>query len=244
MILLLFFLDIILLIFALGLIAASIVKKRLKLFISGALFILISVALGFFIFLEHTIESRHLDIKELSLAQCFSVVIEEIQHPYDPCQSELFDGPVYHSEKKQFRHFFYDDFVVILSPDSDVNVLPLTQFEFPEYFFSLSRAAYAIREQIIIQNPTAGNLWMIQLTDISKKDSDPLFNFVIGEGKLNLTCPHYFKITKHASVSLSGDIYQIEGEEMVRKGSVPFKEIESLTPDRNFGINRIEITNE
>lgn len=225
---------------ALGLIVASILKKQLKLFGTGMALILLSAILGFFFFLNHAAEIRQLDTKNLTSLECIRLVIDEIQHPYDPCQNELFDGPVYHTEKKKLRYLFYDDFIILFSPDMNVNVLPLTQIELSEYFFSLSNAAYAIRDQVIGQKPAEGNFWMIQLTDISKSDSNVMFNFVIGEGKTNLSCPHYFKITQKAAVSIAGDVYQKTGEELVHKGVIQNTENESLTPENNYGVNRLD----
>lgn len=240
------FIFVIVLFLLLGLICilTSIVKKRIKLLIIGILLISVSFVGSFFVFLEHTIEIRKIDREHLSFSESIELVTEELQHPYDPClKTKDMDGPIYVSEKKTLRHLLYDDFALIYASDFEIDLFPLTNVKFPEYFFSISRAAYAIREQVIGEKPSKNNLWMIQLTDISEVDSKFLFNFVIGEGSLDLACPHYFKIAKHASVSTLGEIYQEKEKKLQLTGRIQDKVIETLTPDREFGVDMLKLFN-
>ena len=220
------------------LLVSGIVKKQKKLSIAGVVFILMGCVLGFWMMSESAISKRQLDKDKVSILQRFEVTIDEIKHPYDPCENSEFDGPVFKSvDSRMMRHFLYDDFAVIIDPSLGMNIVPLVHAEFPEFFFSISRAAYGIREMVIQSKPSDGNRWMIQLTGSSEMHSEVAFDFVIGEGKLDFTCPHYFKIRSKASVSASGKIYKYVDNRPEFVGELMHQEITDLTPDREYGVN-------
>ncbi len=214
------------------------VKTSKKLLIVGILFFVAACLTGFWTLSESALNKRKLDKNSVSFSQRIGIAIDEIKHPYDPCEDSDMDGPIIHStDNRLLRHYLYEDFAVIIDPELNLDLITLVQVEFPEYFFSISRAAYGIRRLIIKTAPESGNRWMIQLTGTSQIQSETAFDFVLGQGNMDFVCPHYFKIIAKASVSASGKVYRYDDKSPVFVDQIANKEISDLTPDRDLGIN-------
>lgn len=220
------------------LLISGIVKKRKKFLITGTLCIIAGCFAGLWTLSESAINKRRISKKTISLSQRIGITIDEIKHPYDPCVDNDMDGPIFHSiDNRLLRHYLYEDFAVIIDPELGLNLMTLVQVEFPEYFFSISRAAYSIRNVIINASPEHGNRWLIQLTGTSQIQSETAFDFVWGQGNLDFTCPHYFKIISKVAVSASGKIYRYDEKTPVFVEQIANTEIADLTPDRELGVN-------
>ena len=220
------------------LLISGLVKKRKKFIITGIFFIVAGGLVGLWALSESALNKRKLAKSKVSLSQRIEITIDEIKHPYDPCENIDMDGPIIRStDNHLLRHYLYEDFAVIIDPELNLDLITLVQVEFPEYFFSISRAAYGVRSLIIKTAPETGNRWMIQLTGTSQIQSETAFDFVLGQGNMDFTCPHYFKIVAKASVSTSGKVYRYDDQTPVFVEQMSNAEITDLTPDRELGVN-------
>ncbi len=225
------------------LLISGIAKKRKSFCIASAVFFILGCFLSLWMISDSAIDKRQIDPNQISLTQRFKLAFQEIKDPYDPCLGNQMDGPILSStDNKLIRHILHDDFAIIIDPSLDLDIFPLSKVEFPEYFFSISKAAYGIRESVIKQQPAIGKQWMMQITGTSEIQSELSFDFIIGEGKLDFSCPHYFKIQSKASVSASGKIYQYRDDKPVIAGTITGDNNRAgLTPDREIGVNLMNL---
>ena len=242
-----FIIAILLILVTLVLIITGIVKKRHKLWMFGLLLIILGHFFIFWMASSSIIEYRHLDGNNPSLAERFNLVINELNDPYNPCDDSSLDGPVRQNEASnaimnRMRNVVYDDFILIFDPQMPSPPFSLTSVEMPQYYFSLSNAAAAIYHAIRKQND-GESYWMIQYIDTSEIEGETAVEFVYGDGMMDFSCPHYFKVSGKAFVTASGKLYLNRDGRAEYINTINPKDTYSSSPDMDYGIHLIPLRN-
>ena len=194
-----FLVEFILIIIALILIIAGISNKRRVLWIIGILLVIIGHGYIFWMASESIIDYRHMERSNLSVKDRIGLVIDELNDPYNPCDNSSFDGPVRVNDASdngmnRMRNVVYNDFILIFDPQMPSPPFSLTSVEMPQFYFSLSNAAYAIQKAILSKDDGLEHHWMIQYTDTTEIEGESAVGFVYGDGAMDFSCPHYFNV--------------------------------------------------
>lgn len=233
------------------LIIAGIIKKSHKRWVSGLILLCLAHIAAFGIISELIIARSYVNkeyFSHLSIMERFNLVIDEINHPYDPCEHTDYDGPVRLDNTSEtplamMRNIIYDDFILVFDPQSLNAPFPLTSVEMPEYYFSISNAAHAIQKTIIGDVTDEGPLLMIQYMGVSEIKGEMAVEFVYGDGLMDFSCPYYFKVDGKAYVTASGKIYRFQNDvddDVKYMGEVNPRDTFGDTGDRDFGIHLMQ----
>ena len=164
---------------------------------------------------------------------------------YDPCDYNGLDGPVTTSgNHSDTRLFPYHNAALVVTHDVPYHIETLLKTEQPEYFFSLSNAAYHLQK--ILGDSSGhreGEIWMVQFVEVQKIFEEISFVFVMGKGVLSMQCPHFFKINTRAAISITGKIYRLDDGTPKYLSDMPKTDIDSISPKQNYGINVLSLTN-
>lgn len=237
-----FIIEILLIIVALIFIIAGISRKRRVFWIVGILLIIIGNGYVFWMASESIIHYRHLEFSHLSVKDRIGLVFDEFKDPYNPCADTSFDGPVVkHDENsdnnmKRMRNIVYKDFILIFDPQMPSPPFSLTSVEMPQYYFSLSNAAAAIYHAVYKKNDDE-YYRMIQYINTSEFEGETAVEFIYGDGKMDFSCPHYFKVLGKAFVTASGKLYIYRDDHAEYIHTINSKDIYSSSPDMDYGIH-------
>ena len=230
------------------LIIAGIIKKSHKRWVIGLILLCLAHIALFGIISELIIARSYMKSDHFSIRERFDLIIDEINHPYDPCEHTDYDGPVRLDNTSEtplalMRNIIYDDFILVFDPQALDAPFPLTSVEMPEYYFSISNAAHAIQSSILADVTDEGYLWMIQFMRVSEINGETAVEFVYGDGQMDFSCPYYFKVAGKAYVTASGKIYRFQNDvddDVKYMGEVNPRDTFGDTGDRDFGIHLMQ----
>ncbi len=221
-------------------------KKKKNLIICGIGFFFYALVM-LWLFSENVITHIQPAPENVTFAERIKLVRDGFQNgnaykPYNACQNNGMDGPIRETQNASFSHYFFDDFILIIEKHLPYEIQPVYHVEQPEYFFSLPRAAYSLRNTVIPPKKSPSEpTWLMQFTSVKKVMEEPAFIFALGKGELTFECQHYFKIEHHAAVTSSGKVFMLDDETPKFVAESPDLKLDNLTPEKDFGINVLSL---